>query len=111
MPTKTTITVTIRLFAGYREAVGKAELPLDMPSGATVGDLAREMAKRYPGLPRDPKRLVVAVNQEYRDHSHALRDADEVALIPPVSGGAIYASSPLAGEASGHDPLWPKGEG
>ena len=87
--TSTTITVTVRLFAAYREAVGKVELPLDMPSNATVGDLAREMVKRYPSLPRDPKRLVVAVNQEYRDHNHALRDGDEVALIPPVSGGCI----------------------
>ncbi|MBM3948905.1 MAG: molybdopterin converting factor subunit 1 [SAR202 cluster bacterium] len=111
MPTKTTITVTVRLFASYREAVGKAELPLDMPSGATVGGLAREMVQRYPGLPRVPKRLVVAVNQEYRDHRHVLRDADEVALIPPVSGGAIHAPSPVAGEAFGHDPLWPKSEG
>jgi molybdopterin synthase catalytic subunit len=90
MATTTTIAVTIRLFAAYREAVGKAELPLTMPSGSTVGALAREMVKRYPKLPRDPQKLVVAVNQEYREHSDVLNNGDEVALIPPVSGGESH---------------------
>jgi molybdopterin converting factor subunit 1 len=79
--------VDIRLFAGYRERVGKRALAMDLPDGATVGRLADEMVQRYPGLIVEPRRLVVAVNEEYRDHQHALSDGDEVALIPPVSGG------------------------
>ena len=45
--------------------------------------------RRYPGLTDEPDGLVAAVNDEYRDHPFVLRDGDEVALIPPVSGGAI----------------------
>ncbi|MBM3944261.1 MAG: molybdopterin converting factor subunit 1 [SAR202 cluster bacterium] len=88
MTTKTsTIAVTIRLFARYREVVGAGSLDLSLERDATVGDLAREMLRRYPALVRDASRLVVAVNQEYTEHGHILGDGDEVALIPPVSGG------------------------
>ena len=45
------------------------------------------MVRRFPDLKSDPASLVVAVNDEYRDHLFALDDGDEVALIPPVSGG------------------------
>ena len=47
-----------------------------------------EIARRHPGLTDRPDGLVVAVNDEYRDHEFVLGDGDEVALIPPVSGGA-----------------------
>jgi molybdopterin synthase catalytic subunit len=79
----------VRLFASYRERVGQAELALDLPEGATAGSLAAQMARRFPSLTRDPGKLVVAVNQEYRDHGYRLSDEDEVALIPPVSGGSF----------------------
>ena len=79
--------VDVRLFAGYREKTGKSRLALSLPDGSTVGFLAVEMVRMYPDLIQDASRLVVAVNQEYRDHLHALDDGDEVALIPPVSGG------------------------
>ena len=79
--------VTVKLFASYRERVGESEITVEMPDEATVGCLAEEVARQYPNLIADPSRLVVAVNQEYRDHLHGLEDGDEVALIPPVSGG------------------------
>ena len=47
-----------------------------------------EIARRHPGLTDEPDGLVVAVNDEYRDHLFVLTEGDEVALIPPVSGGA-----------------------
>ena len=62
---------------------------MGLPDGATVGDLADEVYRLYPGIVGNPKRLVVAVNQEYRDHASLLSGSDEVALIPPVSGGAM----------------------
>ena len=62
-------------------------MTLDMPEGATVGILAEEMVRGYPELIGDPARLVVAVNEEYQDHLYTLQEGDEVALIPPVSGG------------------------
>ena len=77
----------MRLFAGYRERVGKSQVSLELPEGATVGYMAAEVTRSYPEMTRHPERLVVAVNQEYRDHLYGLEDGDEVALIPPVSGG------------------------
>ena len=83
-----TMRVTVKLFAAYRERAGKSDTALELPDGSTVGFLAQEMVRLYPGLPQDASRLVVAVNRDYRRHGHALQDGDEVALIPPVSGGA-----------------------
>jgi molybdopterin converting factor subunit 1 len=77
------------LFAAYRDRVGRKSVELELPEGSDVGDLADEMARRYPKLTRDPSALVVAVNQEYQDHDGPLRDGDEAALIPPVSGGFL----------------------
>ena len=81
--------VTVRLFAGYREKAGEAEVRLELPEGATVGSLVDEMLRRYPDLTRDAATLVVAVNHEYSEHHNVLTDGDEVALIPPVSGGTL----------------------
>ncbi len=80
--------VNVRLFASYRERVGTSELEIDLPMGATVGVFADEIARAYPNLISKPENLVVAVNQEYRDHMYSLEEDDEVALIPPVSGGS-----------------------
>ena len=68
--------------------MGKSEVQIDLPDGSTVGHLAEEMVRSYPSLVGDPTTLVVAVNQEYRDHLYGLDDGDQVALIPPVSGGS-----------------------
>ena len=57
-----------------------------MDPGDTVGALADSVTALVPGLP-PAERLVVAVNNEYRDHDFILSDGDEAALIPPVSGG------------------------
>ena len=64
-----------------------AQVELELPRGATVGRLADEMVDRYPSMTREASKLVVAVNQEYQEHDHVLSGGDEVALIPPVSGG------------------------
>ena len=82
------LNVDVRLFAGYKEKAGTSRLALDLPEGATVGYLAAEMLRLYPGMLAHAERLVVAVNYEYQDHLYALGEGDEVALIPPVSGGA-----------------------
>ena len=74
------------LFASYREKAGVGRLRLDLNDGATVGDMAGAMRAKFPGLP-EAERIVVAVNNEYQEHDFVLRDGDEVALIPPVSGG------------------------
>ncbi len=54
-----------------------------------MSTLTAEVLRLYPALTSDVSRLVVAVNEEYQDHSHTLHDGDETALIPPVSGGLL----------------------
>jgi len=75
------VTVRIRLFAGLRERAGWAQREID---AATVADV-------WPALELgdEPSGLLYAVNKEYATRDHVLADGDEVALIPPVSGGAF----------------------
>ena len=79
--------LSVRLFASAREALGAGELRVDIHNGASVGDLARQLRGSYPKLETLPQ-LVISVNYEYADESQVLREGDEVAIIPPVSGGA-----------------------
>src|SRR5918994_6222973 len=73
--------VSVRLFAGLRERAGSAHVDVELPEGATVGDLlaALELA---------PRSCVAAINREYADAGTRIAPGDEVALVPPVSGGA-----------------------
>ena len=76
------------LFASYREAAGRSSMDIDLPDGSTVRNLALSVTKLYPAIPCAPERIVAAVNGEYSRQDKVLGDGDEVALIPPVSGGA-----------------------
>jgi molybdopterin synthase catalytic subunit/molybdopterin converting factor small subunit len=78
------VRVTVRLFAGLRERGGAAERELELPDDAQVADVWRELA-----LGDEPAGLLYAVNRRYVDREHVLDDGDELALIPPVSGGAF----------------------
>ena len=78
--------VTVVFLASYREAAGAASARIALVAGSTLAELVAMVCSRYPGLP-DPDRVVVAVNNVYRDPDFILDDGDEVALIPPVSGG------------------------
>ena len=80
--------IDVRLFASHRERAGRAHVVLDMQDGSTVGDLIDALLEAHPEISTEPSRLVAAVNQEYRERDFALSDGDEVALIPPVSGGS-----------------------
>ena len=61
---------------------------MEMPEGSSVSDLIIKLSGRYPLLSSAPGKLVIAVNYEYVDHTYCLTEGDEVALIPPVSGGS-----------------------
>lgn len=80
--------VSVRLFASVREALGTNVLTLDLPEGATAGSLADEIRARYPRAREFPEAMV-SVNYEYVASEYRLLEGDEVALIPPVSGGAL----------------------
>ncbi len=79
--------VRVELFAGLREVIGRREIEVDLPEGASVGDLREGLARDFPKLTPFLPSLVCAVNQEYRSREYLLQDGDEVALIPPISGG------------------------
>lgn len=81
-----TIRVQVRLFATYREAAGTSRLERRVPDGTSVAHLQGLLAAEIPALAAAPG--LVAVNQEYVSGDHVLRQDDEVAFIPPVSGGA-----------------------
>jgi molybdopterin synthase catalytic subunit len=74
--------VTVRLFAALRERAGTGRRELELPQGAIAGDVYAALA-----IGEEPPGLAYAVNQEYSERSAVLSDGDEIALIPPVSGG------------------------
>ncbi|HEY1590163.1 MAG TPA: molybdenum cofactor biosynthesis protein MoaE [Solirubrobacteraceae bacterium] len=76
--------VRVRLFAALRERYGAPEVVLELPDGARVGDAIERLADVTQGC-----EAVIAVNREYAEPAEPLHDGDEVALIPPVSGGSI----------------------
>lgn len=79
--------LTVRLFAGLRERAGAPTLDLEVPEAGTVADLLGALeATPLAGLPE--RSFIVAVNREYATPAVAVRAGDEIALIPPVSGGA-----------------------
>ncbi len=78
--------VTARFFALYRERAGTAEADIDLPEGATAEELLARLRIIYPALPSSNS-VLIAVNSEYVEPAAPLREGDEVAFIPPVSGG------------------------
>jgi molybdopterin synthase catalytic subunit len=79
--------VRVRFFAATRDIVGQRELDLELSGTPTVSILLEELMRRYPELARIVSSVRVAVNREYAEATQALAENDEVALIPPVSGG------------------------
>ena len=75
----------MRLFATLRETLG-AQVERDVRPGTTVGAAWRALVREHPALA--PVRVRFAVDETYVDAEHRLRDGDEVAVFPPVSGGA-----------------------
>jgi molybdopterin synthase catalytic subunit len=80
------VVIDVRLFAGLRERAGTDRLQIELHDGATVADLLAAMADTPVGAIR-PRECVVAVNREYASADAPVSAGDEVALVPPVSGG------------------------
>ena len=88
--------VRVRLFAGLREQAGRGSLELELPDGSTVADVWASL-----GLGDEPAGLLYARNKAYVDGSEQLGEGDEVAVIPPVSGGDFRLSEePLSVDAA-----------
>ena len=79
--------VTIRLFARLRDLAGSGELTREIPGPATVQTVWRALTTEIPSLGEYERTLSVAINAEYSRMAAAVQDGDEVAFLPPVSGG------------------------
>jgi molybdopterin converting factor subunit 1 len=82
------VIVTLRLFAVARQRAGAAEVGVELDGPATVGELRRAVAEQHPALAPLLPGMMVAVASEYAGDDREIREGEEVALIPPVSGGA-----------------------
>lgn len=81
------MTIHILLFAVLRDAAGAGEVTLELPQGSTARDAGAALSARFPALEPYLSRVAFAVNRSYAPPETALREGDEMALIPPVSGG------------------------
>jgi molybdopterin converting factor subunit 1 len=90
--------VTVRLFARLRDLTGAAELARDLPEGATAAAAWDALTREFPALTAYTASVSCAVNEEYARTSQALKDGDEIAFLPPVSGGQGAADEGLTGD-------------
>ena len=79
--------VSVRYFAGQRDITGRAEETVTLDDQATVGTLWELLVGRYPRLAGYTGRILYAVNQDFGTRETELHSGDEVAFVPPVSGG------------------------
>jgi molybdopterin synthase catalytic subunit/molybdopterin converting factor small subunit len=90
------VKVRVRLFAGLREQAGSGDVEIDLPDGAVVGDVWPALS-----LGDEPPGLLFAVNRSYAKAAERLTAGDEVAVIPPVSGGSfMLTEDPLSVDAA-----------
>lgn len=79
--------IELRFFALYRETVGKEQMEMEVREGTTPAHVWRELCQDFPKLVDQSDTWKVAVNGEYVDPDFTLREGDELAFIPPLSGG------------------------
>jgi len=81
------LSVRVKLFASAREAIGKDQIIVSLANQTTVGDLKKKIFELYPSLASKKIPFIVAVNHKVVDDSTTISHLDEVAILPPVSGG------------------------
>ena len=79
--------VTVRVFARLRDITGAAELARELAPGATIGDLWRQLAGEFPELAVYERSISSAINDDYARMDQVIGEGDEIAFLPPVSGG------------------------
>jgi molybdopterin converting factor subunit 1 len=79
--------VTVRLFARLREMAGGAEFKRELPDGSTARNVWDALAAEVPGFDDYSKAVSCAINEEYARMTSPVNDGDEIAFLPPVSGG------------------------
>ncbi len=79
--------VMVRLFARLRDIAGAADVTRDVPAGSTAADVWRTLVAEFPEMARYDSSISTAVNADYAKMTTTLSDNDEIAFLPPVSGG------------------------
>jgi molybdopterin converting factor subunit 1 len=81
--------VTVKFFASCREQTGETSITIEIePNITTTNDLIQTLLERYPQLQSGIQEVKIAINHSYiEDRSQVLKDRDEIALLPPISGG------------------------
>jgi molybdopterin converting factor subunit 1 len=79
--------ITVRFFAILKDRAGSDQALLELPAGATVGNATDALGEVFPAIQNDLPRIATAINRNYARRDEVLQDGDELALIPPVSGG------------------------
>jgi molybdopterin converting factor subunit 1 len=79
--------VKVKLFARLRDIAGTDELTRDVAPGATIGALWKQLAREFPDLGQYERSISSALNADYARMDAPVQDGDEVAFLPPVSGG------------------------
>jgi molybdopterin synthase catalytic subunit len=80
--------VKVRFFAAYRDAAGQPQIDIEIDDGSSLGDLLELLFDWYPKLKKWSESIVCSVNRKYADQDALLQPGDDIALLPPVSGGA-----------------------
>jgi molybdopterin converting factor subunit 1 len=80
--------VTVRVFARLRDLTGQSELSRELPDGATARSAWESLVQDFPALADYGRTVSCAINEDYARMTDALKDGDEVAFLPPVSGGS-----------------------
>ncbi len=81
--------VTVRLFARLRDLAGASEVPVELEAPGTIEDVWAALSNRYPAVAPFRASLSAALNDDYARMSTLVTDGDEVAFLPPVSGGSV----------------------
>jgi MoaE-MoaD fusion protein len=93
--------IGVLIFGVLKDRLGRAAETIDLPEGAQVRDVLLYYVRENPRLEEMASSLATSVNREYAGLDHALREGDEVALLPPVSGGSPEGGDRLTGEVHG----------
>ena len=87
------VQINVLFFASLADIVGSRKLSLDVSDDTALGEILERLEADYPGLKDYRSLILTAVNEEYADRSHALKNGDEIAIFPPVSGGEVAGDS------------------